>query len=696
MSDSKVSFSPQVMMLTPEEELTPRAQLQKRLSDTSTITITTKTPTSSHVIPQLPSPPETLDSAKNSSFFSTSTLSSPLNDNNPPIPSTPPHRGRPDPRYPDSLGPGRVPLHRRGTSKTYERLEDLLREAGYKDTRVFTPEAERAEIEAEERKERERSRVAQNGSMRGGVGVVVGFLTGLVSRTPSQARDGGSERRGQSSTLQASPLHQEYSPPPSPLAHKQQLKTRRIYESSTSSPSLSPTTAGFTSSAESLHRSPRGSPSSITSAYRITNSPSSATPRAQYGGDHYHYSHSRPSRLRPQPSFSSNRVPQTYAEASKARVYLRHMASVPTIQTSTREPAQRQSSTRYPGQGRRPLPNGNDRDQDEFTGRRGNGEGEEETETYGQPPLPKTWLESVARAVLFGGSGAHIGGPPPSSPSSQSRSPKPRRALPPMSPSSKSVLSDHTNTSRRSPAINRARPLLCAQVISQRTPSESRVSRARVICRSAPASRSSSRVRGGDNDTRGVAGKRKEKGALVSGKQEKVGAARKTRSGKGADGVPTLTKTTAHNDGWTCGEGDTFSSASSSEEEEEGELDLARLLVPPKRQNSIRSLRRHLHSPSPRSPLRMASGSRSANGSMRARRKGGREIDDPDRDGRDDWHRGGGVSGNARNKHDRENRDGEGEGERESHDGFLGTETLVGAKQRRAIPGGWAPWSAGI
>ncbi|KAJ7217491.1 hypothetical protein B0H12DRAFT_975148, partial [Mycena haematopus] len=56
---------------------------------------------------------------------------------------TPPSqpRGRVRKLYPE--GVGRVPLHRRGTSKTYERLEDLLREAGYKETRIFTPETER-------------------------------------------------------------------------------------------------------------------------------------------------------------------------------------------------------------------------------------------------------------------------------------------------------------------------------------------------------------------------------------------------------------------------------------------------------------------------------------------------------------------------------------------------------------------------
>ena len=113
-----------------------------------------------------------------------------------------------------------MPLHRRGTSKTYERLEDLLREAGYKETRVFTPETERAEAEAEEKKERE---LRGGGSARGGMGAVVGFLTGLMSRTPSLARDADASTKADSSSglRRIPPLQQEYSPPPSPIAHKQ-------------------------------------------------------------------------------------------------------------------------------------------------------------------------------------------------------------------------------------------------------------------------------------------------------------------------------------------------------------------------------------------------------------------------------------------------------------------------------------------
>ncbi|KAN0105195.1 hypothetical protein V8E52_011268 [Russula decolorans] len=51
-----------------------------------------------------------------------------------------------------------IPLHHRGTLKTYEHLEDLLKEAGYKETHIFTPE--------------------------NGVDTVVGVLAGLVLGQP--------------------------------------------------------------------------------------------------------------------------------------------------------------------------------------------------------------------------------------------------------------------------------------------------------------------------------------------------------------------------------------------------------------------------------------------------------------------------------------------------------------------------------
>jgi len=94
-------------------------------------------------------------------------------------PSTPytPPRGRS--RYPSSLAPDgpRVPLHRRGTSNTYERLEDLLKEAGYKETRVFTPESERLREHEWGRGEGRQN----NGKLKNRVDAMVGFLAGLVS-----------------------------------------------------------------------------------------------------------------------------------------------------------------------------------------------------------------------------------------------------------------------------------------------------------------------------------------------------------------------------------------------------------------------------------------------------------------------------------------------------------------------------------
>ncbi|KAF7350489.1 hypothetical protein MVEN_01354500 [Mycena venus] len=92
-------------------------------------------------------------------------------------PTTPPSssRGRVRKLYPE--GVGRVPLHRRGTSKTYERLEDLLREAGYKETRIFTPETERT-VPADETKSPK-------------IGAAfVGFLSNLVpNRSTSLKRE---------------------------------------------------------------------------------------------------------------------------------------------------------------------------------------------------------------------------------------------------------------------------------------------------------------------------------------------------------------------------------------------------------------------------------------------------------------------------------------------------------------------------
>lgn len=247
-----------------------------------------------------------------------------------------------------------------------------------------------------------------------------------------------------------------------------------------------------------------------------------------------------------------------------------------------------------------------------------------------EPPLPPTWLESVARAVLFGGSGAYVGGPHAHSHLSlvdnsgkhhhyqhhqnqqQQRTLRTTRSsLSQVSTkgshkykAQRSGLSDHTNTNTHSTFL--APPPLLAQLERGRAGrSEGEVSKTRVVCRSAPGSRAGSLVR-----------EREEKPKTrFRGKRKSVGE----------DLVPSLAKTQTEGDSWVTDAssrgqkgGDRYLGAwgaglddddddeqeqeqgdgmggLSSEEEDDGELDLARILVHPKRQNSIRSLRKHLH-----------------------------------------------------------------------------------------------------
>ncbi|KII91148.1 hypothetical protein PLICRDRAFT_696268 [Plicaturopsis crispa FD-325 SS-3] len=412
-------------------------------------------------------------------------------------PSTP--RGR----YPSSLG--RVPLHRRGTSKTYERLEDLLREAGYKETRVFTPESERA-VAAEQRGR------DTSASVRGGVDAVVGFLAGFVPAAIS--RNASSVRPDD---LSGSPQSVRYSPPASPLAHK------------------------------------RHSASSLAAITHESSTEGTALTRTQSRAsipDKDKLPHSR----RPQPGVPQHR--QSYTEASKARAYLRHMASAPNIAPA--DQLQRSSSRRS--------------HQGHVVRRRALAQSHQNSET--EPPLPPTWLETVARAVLTGGTGAHVGGPAdvPLASNAALRSAR----------SNVSAFTDQTN---RAPVSKLLAPPLCAQIPRGQTTAGS-ISHMRVVCRSAPGSRSGSQVR----DSR---------------RQNDAHTFMKGKGKRNSDELPSLARTEAENDGWTrdrkpkrsSHEDAALSSSDDDcydEEDDDGELDLARLLVPPKRQNSIRSLRKHL------------------------------------------------------------------------------------------------------
>jgi hypothetical protein len=73
-------------------------------------------------------------------------------------------------RYDSTLSNGQP--YRRGSSKEFETFDELLRAAGYKETRVISPEVERQEVleqEAEERNQRQRSFVENYGPLTGRV-----------------------------------------------------------------------------------------------------------------------------------------------------------------------------------------------------------------------------------------------------------------------------------------------------------------------------------------------------------------------------------------------------------------------------------------------------------------------------------------------------------------------------------------------
>ncbi|KAK7683218.1 hypothetical protein QCA50_013891 [Cerrena zonata] len=385
-------------------------------------------------------------------------------------PSTPIVRGRISSRYPSNLGkgePGRVPLHRRGKSRTYERLEDLLREAGYKETRVFTPESERAEARAEER------RAQRAGSLRGGVDAFVGFLAGWI---PGAAKNGeDTDPRSTNTSGDEDSLHEvrQSSMPPSPLAHKRP-----------------------------------GTPDSLHSI-AVRNAPrySSASPRVrlhQLPGEHA-LPHPTRQTLRHQLSATSSL--RQYAQVSAARSHLRHMASAPHM------------------------------------------------------PKPSSKASSIRRKPI-------------------------------------SSISEHSNRLSSSAAASSTQLLAPYSLTSylQRAPTApGEVTTVRVFCRSAPASRSSSR-----------AGERLNRATNATDRGFR-GVPRKNRNGKGKDKedfLPSLADNQLEGERWDVQwvNGKRLSISGSSDippdtdsSDDDGELDLARLLVPAKRQNSIRSLRKHLH-----------------------------------------------------------------------------------------------------
>jgi len=518
-----------------------------------------------------------------------------------------------------------VPLHRRGNSKTYERLEDLLKEAGYKETRVFTPETEHSE--SGDGPHGARGNQENRLSVRDGMDAVVGFFAGLLPGAMTSKTSLEPPEPGSSGPAQLTTSPQGYSPPVSPLTNRavQGQVVREGYDLTEP-----PTPTTMTSSTESLgeftprlnrHLDPR-----INDNFASTVNPHA--PRT------YHSQRPPlPHRTSSQFSHASQQMQKQSSRSSlhhqaiqyhsnivsprplRAGAHVRHMISASSM-------APRPNST--PAHMSRPAVSVNDSDISSTHSFRG--------EDSDQPPLPPSWLGTVARAVLFGGDGAYIGGPSNFiSHESPRNSSSPRSAKAQVlrttrsslsqvssrrfkhhrqSTSRRSGLSDQTNTpTAGSRSAFLVPPPLFSQIERGRSGrSEGEVSRTRVVCRSAPGSRNGSVTRSGgiDDDKerwrkRDMSSRKKgEKGHLPSLARTQVegdiwGDRRRSEARtRGNNGGPN--NGNRYLSGWGADADSEVESSASSEEEEDGELDLARILVPPKRQNSIVSLRKHLTS----------------------------------------------------------------------------------------------------
>ncbi|KAF8632162.1 hypothetical protein AX17_004903 [Amanita inopinata Kibby_2008] len=623
--------------------------------------------------------------------------------NSPPLPSTPPPRpSRFTTRYADL---GRVPLHRRGTSQTYERLEDLLREAGYKETRIFTPEGEHEEGTYHEHDSPSVGRSSdKKGTVRDGVGAVMDFLTGLLpsNKTPASSAMPQQENIPEQHSVTSDEGMEPLPPPVRPYTPSASSKMQR--QLNTSGRSTPWTTRSSVEGLNELRRveSPTRSGTPTIRSPEITHVQSPYHPQhypqrpqhqlvhriaghpgpaqnSQYGLSHE--SLSRKSSLQiinelPQQSPHPT-IPLAHPHPSRATAYLRRMAS--------RDMPARPNSTPVHPQPRVYL-NDSDAEITGITGGRGDGEGEED---HRRPPLPRSWLETVARAVLFGGPSTYFGGPSQRQPmlslphSSSTSTPRqdPRmtikgkvhslrptrsslsqvssysqlnskRSRPHRPHTLRTSLTDRTNMSRTTLSIKSSSDALAPPELFLRIErgragySESQVTHTRVYCKSAPTSRGASAVRAKEKGFLKGQGRRRAGGGVGRGKRAE------------RDRVPSLARTKAEGDMWArpkkrktevddvrerhlcgCGAachhrsspglgdgrryqhthaeygygsdadyghayGDEHSLSSEEEgevdddeddeDEDEGELDLARLLVPPKRQNSIISLRKHL------------------------------------------------------------------------------------------------------
>ena len=277
--------------------------------------------------------------------------------------------------------------------------------------------------------------------------------------------------------------------------------------------------------------------------------------------------------------------------ASPARAYLRHIASAPNI------PRRRLPGEHVPSP---VIKTSTSSLKDDL-----NAQGS-------SPPMPPSWLETVARAVL-GFPGAHIRRndtacsprqskfEPPSHPASRSstvrgygRSTRKRQATV-LGDTVAKVRGRSTQSPLTSPVLLQPPTMLATR--SQASLGE--VIKMNAVCRSAPASRSSSVARRKPRDESlataslgnlscgSVRGKSKAPQSTIRNFRRKPGK-------NHVDSGPSL-RVRVEDDGstfHTAGEREDYDL--SSEDEDEDEVDLSKLLVHPRRQQSIKSLRRQL------------------------------------------------------------------------------------------------------
>ena len=469
-------------------------------------------------------------------------------------PSAPPHtpqRGHnPYPAHLARAGDSRrVPLHRRGTSQKLECFEDLLREAGFKETRVFTPEAERVEAAAQARKR-------QAETLRGekaGAPSLIELLSGLIPWRDS----GGNGRSHEVGHTKTQSLGR--------AAGKQ--KEVLLNDGDDIFKSVGDARDVMITPTQSRRRplTPIILSAEFTSPDSSSSSSSRSPPR----------SHLKPHFGVPQ---MDNPQYRKYCNYPDVRATLRHMMSAPDFALA-KNSRQSQDFPRRVTESTAPR-----KPRRQPTGYRHAIRTSLQQETEAVPPLPQNWLSNIAHAVLgSSGGGEHVGRPQGSLWINRSK-----RAL--ISQSSlrpSSVVRYSTEHTRRDGSLATRG---FAPVTSRADTTPGIITPASVVCRSAPGSRSSSLVRKGSTGSRARGRPRTSRRDTCL---PSLGVASVELAG--SDLLGQEVNNEFARDGAVVDSPDCPSTSCDDDSSDEGELDFARLIVPARRQHSIHSLRRHLY-----------------------------------------------------------------------------------------------------